>query len=151
MRNEITPDQIMEGDASYSLEEFLQDLFGEVKSSISKDELRSKSGESQNREFEKTVNEVFRFVSEICFKAAINSPDLQFVLKRTENDETEIIRETLISHKQSIALLRALLMRQVSAGLESGLTKRQAAKQVITQNKGILVDFLGKSARKCPK
>jgi len=141
----------MNGDAGYSLEEFLLDLLSEVKSSFSKDDLNSNSGEMRNSEFNKTVNEVFRFVSEICFQAAINSPDLQRVLKRTASDDTEIIRKTLKTHKHSITLLRALFLKQVSARLENGLTKSQAAKQVITQNKGILVDFLGKSAREYSK
>jgi len=151
MRNEITPKQVMNGAALFSLEEFLLDLFSEVKTSISKDDLESKSKKMQDSEYKKTVNEVFRFVSEICFKAAINSQDLRLVLERKESDESEVIRKTLISHKQHIALLRAHLLRQVRAGLDNGLTKRQASKQVIAQNKGILIDFFRKSAKKFPE
>jgi hypothetical protein len=151
MRKEITPKQVMNGDADYSLEEFLTDLSSEIKSSMMKDIGHSKEGEPDDKEFEKTVNEVFRFVSEICFKAAIHSPDLKLLLKESKSEEREIIAETLKSNKDNIALLRALLMNQVASRVKQGLTRRQAAKQVISQNKGVLIDFLGKSARKYHK
>ena len=147
MRKKITPKQIMNGDVDYSLEGFLSDLFRDVKSSISKNNLKNKSEEVQESEYKKTLNEVFRFVSEVCFQAAINSPNLKLQLEKSKSEEKEIIKETLKSNKDNIELLRALLMRQVAIRLERGLTKRKAAKQVITQSKGVLIEFLGKSAK----
>jgi hypothetical protein len=146
MKKKLTPKQKMKEDTNYSLEDFFSDLFREVKLSISKDDFRSTEGETKDIEHKKTVHEVYRFVSEICFKAAINSPDLKLLLEKSKSEEKEIIRETLKSNKDNIEVLRALLMRQVSTRLERGITKRQAAKQVITQGKGILIEFLGKSA-----
>jgi len=140
----------MNGNVDYSFEEFLSDLFGEVKSSISKNNFNSKSKEGKNSSYKKTVNEVFRFVSELCFKAAINSPDLTVLLEKSGSEDKRIIEETLISNMGNIRMLRALFMKQIASQLESGLTKRQAAKQVISHNNGILIDFLGKSAREFP-
>ena len=151
MKKEFTPKQVMNGNVGYSLEEFLLDHFCEVKSSISKDDFNSTSGEVQDIKYKKTVHEVFRFVSEICFQAAIYSPDLKLLLEKSKSEENEIIKETLKSNKDNIDLLRALLWRQVATRLERGLTKRQAAKQVIKQSKGILIAFLGKSAKELLK
>ena len=151
MKKNFTHKQVMNGEVDYSFEDFLLDLFHEVESLISKDDSHKTSGEVQASEYKRTINEVFRFVSEICFQAAINSPDLKLLLEKTKGEEKEIIKETLKSNKDNIALLRAILRRQLASGLEKGLTKRQAAKQGITQNKGKLIRCLGKSARKFPK
>lgn len=150
MKKEFTPKQVMSGDVEYSIEEFLLDLFNEVTSSISMDDLNSTSEEAQDSKYKNTVNEVFRFVSEICFMAAINSPDLKLLVEKGKRKDAEIIMKTLESNKLHINLLKALFTKQVASGLESGLSKRQAAKQVITQNKGKLIEFLGRTAREFP-
>lgn len=151
MKKEFTPKQVMNGDVDYSLEDFLLDLFCEVKSLISKDNFNSSSEGEQDSKFEKTVYEVFRFVSDICFQAATNSPILKLLLEKTKGEEKELIKGTLKSNKDNIDLLRALLMRQLAMKLERGLTKRQAANEVITKSKNIMADFFGKSTREFPE
>jgi hypothetical protein len=151
MKNEFTPKQVMNGDVDYSLEDFLLDLFCDVKSSISKDNFSSSSGGVQDSKYDKAVYEVFRVVSEICFQAATNSPNLKLLLEKTKGEEKEFIKGTLKSNKDNIDLLQALLMRQLAMRLESGLTKRQAANEVITKNKSIMADFIRKSAKEFPR
>ena len=141
----------MFGDVDYSLEDFLLDLFCEVKSSISKDNFNSSSGGVQDSKFDNAVYEVFRVVSEICFQAATNSPNLKLLLEKTKGEEKEFIKGILESNKDNIDLLQAILMRQLAMRLECGLTKRQAANEVITKSKSVMADFIRKSAREFPR
>ena len=151
MKKKFAPKQVMFGDVDYSLEDFLLDLFCEVKSSISKDNFNSSSGGVQDSKFDNAVYEVFRVVSEICFQAATNSPNLKLLLEKTKGEEKEFIKGILESNKDNIDLLQAILMRQLAMRLECGLTKRQAANDVITKSKSVMADFIRKSAREFPR
>ncbi|MGD9346963.1 MAG: hypothetical protein PVH84_13930 [Candidatus Aminicenantes bacterium] len=143
MRKKITPERIKNNDVDYSLMDFLEELWEDVETSISKDDLTHISNTTERtKKYEENVREVFNFVCEICFQTALQSPRLKRILQRANDNEKNIIENTMKSHKDRIDLLRAVCVREISAEIEKGLTKRQAAKSVVGRHKNIRIQFL---------
>jgi len=147
MRKKITPDRIINGDVKYSLEDFFKELWKDIEASISRDDFAHISNiKERSREYKKNVREVFNFVYETCFQAAKNSPRLKRILEKASDEEKNIIEKTIKSYKDSIDILRAIFVREISAEIEKGLTKRQAAKFVVERSKNRLIHFLRSQA-----
>lgn len=143
MRKKITPGRIKSNDVDYSLQDFLKDLWKDVEDSISKDDFAHISNNTERtKKYEDSVREVFNFVCEICFQTALQSPRLKRILQRVDNNEKNIIENTIKSHQDKINRLRAVCIREISAEIAKGLTKRQAAKSVVGRHKNIRIQFL---------
>jgi len=143
MRKKITPKRIKNSKVDYSLQNFLEDLWKDVETSISKDDFAHISNTTErSKKYEESVREVFNFVCEICFQTARQSPRLKKILQRANDNEKNIIENTIKSHKDRINLLRAVYIREISDEIEKGFTKRQAAKSVLGRHKSIRIQFL---------
>ncbi len=143
MKKNITPERIRNNDVKYSLEDFFKELWKDVEASISKDDFAHiANSRERNKQYIESVREVFNFVYEICLQAVCKQSRLKRMIEIANDKEKNIITQTLKSHSDSIDLLRAVLLKDISAEIEKGLTKRQAAKVVIERNKNRLIHFL---------
>lgn len=143
MRKKITPERIINNDVKYSLEDFFRGLWKDVEASISKDDFAHISNSKErSRQYKECVREVFNFVYEICLEAAIKAPRLKRILTNAGDEEKNIIEKTIKSYKNSIDILRAIFVREISDEIEKDLTKRQAVKIVVDRSKNRLILFL---------
>lgn len=143
MRKNITPKRIINNDVKYSLEDFFKGLWKDVEVSISKDDFAHISNSRErSRQYKESVREVFNFVYEICLQAAIKTPRLKRILINAGDEEKNIVVKTIKSHKDSIEILRAIFVRDISAEIKKDFTDRQAFKIVVERSKNSLIHFL---------
>jgi hypothetical protein len=134
MKKRFTPEQVKNGKLVYTFEDFFIDLWEDVKSTLSKEYSKKMSDEEQR--------DVFNFVYELCYLAAMNHPELELMLEKAGAENKDIVQKTLKSNQKNIALLRAIFMREIANRLEQGLTKRQAVKATIEESKSVLVNWM---------
>jgi len=143
MKKKCTPEQVKNGDVVYTFEAFLKDLWKDVESTMSKnysDKMSDK--DKRNGTYEDTLKDVFVFVYDLCYLAAMNQPELELMLKRSEAKNKNVMQKTLKSNKENIALLRAIFVREISGKLEQGLTEKQALKAAVEKSKSARSRFL---------
>lgn len=139
MKKEITPDHILQGKVEYSLEHFLEDLWEEVRDTVSKyDFSNDPDDEAQDKSYENVLEQVFRFVYDVCYNSAINFSRIEEVLEKADQEDREIIKKTVKSNRDNINLLHAIFMKEISENLERGLSEQQASKIVITHSKNAM-------------
>lgn len=152
MRKHITPHRIIHNGVDYSFEDFLKGLWKDVDASLSQEEFSHISNRNErNKEVRKNVKEVFNFVCEICFQAALKNPRLTKILDTVNEEEKNIIKKTIKSYKDHIDLLRAIFVREIASEIEKGLTRRQATRLVIEQEKNILIQYMRSQATQTKK
>ena len=134
MKKKFTPEQVKNGKVVYTFEAFLSDLWEDVKSTLSKEYSKKMSDKEQR--------DVFNFVYELCYLAAMNHPELELMLEKADTENRDIVQKTLISNKENIALLHAIFMRRIANRLEQGLTKRQAVKATIEESKSVFTNWM---------
>ena len=134
MIKKSTPEQAKNGKVLYTFEDFLNDLWEDVKSTLSKEYSKKMSDKEQR--------DVFNFVYELCYLAAMNHPELELMLEKADTENRDIVQKTLISNKENIALLHAIFMRRIANRLEQGLTKRQAVKATIEESKSVFTNWM---------
>jgi hypothetical protein len=134
MKKRSTPEQVKKSKVLYTFEDFLNDLWEDIKSTLSKEYSKKMSDKEQR--------DVFKFVYELCYLAVMNHPELELTLEKADAENKGIVQKTLISNKENIALLRAIFMREITNRLEQGLTKRQAVKATIEESKSVLVNWM---------
>jgi len=135
MKKKYKPEQIRKGKVGYTFDAFLKKLWEDVETTLSeeypKNTLKKSSKNGSNK---KTVRDVFVFVYRICFLAAMRNPELKRVLESADSKNKQIVKKTLKSNEENIAMLRAIFLREISKKLEKGLTKRQAVKATIEES-----------------
>lgn len=142
MKKKITPEQIKNGKVNYSLVDFLRDLEEETKPRVSKADFNHISDKKKRKaKYTEATEEVFLFVYNICYQAALKSPYLKSILDKTNGKDKEIIEGVIKSNKENIERLRAIFLKEIAEGCRTGLTRRQAAKEVITRSKSILKNW----------
>lgn len=142
MKKRFTPEQVKNSKVLYTFETFLSDLWEDVKSTLSKEYSKKMSDkEQQGGKYEEIIRDVFNFVYELCYLAAINHPELKLMLEKADAENKSIVQKTLKSNKENIALLRAIFMREIANRLEQGLTKRQAVKATIEDSKSVFTNW----------
>ena len=147
MRKKITPDRIKNSDVKYSLDDFFKGLWKDIESSISKDDFAHISNSKErNKAYKKNVRDAFNFIYEICLQAAIKTSSLKRILEKASDEEKNIVVKTIKSYKDSIEILRAIFVRDISAEIEKDLTDRQAFKIVVERSKNRLIHFLRSQA-----
>jgi hypothetical protein len=134
MKKKFTPKQVKNGKVVYTFEDFFIDLWEDVKSILSKEYSKKMSDKEQR--------DVFNFVYELCYLAAMNHPELELMLEKAGAENKDIVQKTLKSNQKNIAILRAIFMREIANKLEQGLTKRQAAKATIEESKNVLINWM---------
>lgn len=143
MKKRSTPEQVKKSKVLYTFEDFLNDLWEDVKSTLSKEYSKKMSDKEQrDGQHEEIIRDVFNFVYELCYLAVMNHPELELMLEKADAENKGIVQKTLISNKENIALLRAIFMREITNRLEQGLTKRQAVKATIEESKSVLVNWM---------
>lgn len=136
MKKKFTPEQVKNGKVAYTFDAFLKELWEDIESILSTDNsYKISKKEMHNGNREKNLREVFVFVYRICYLAAVNQPKLKGILERADSENKDIMKKTLNSNKENIALLRAIFSREISRKLEQGLTKKQAFKATLKESK----------------
>ncbi len=139
MKWSFTPKQVIEGEVNYTLEEFVRELWGEVKSKISKEEFnRFPEGQEREKKYYKAIKDVFNFEYEICYVCAIKKPYLDAVIEQFNGEEKEIIKKTTKENKGNIDMLHALLVKHIANGRSKGLSKKQALKSTYEYSKDLI-------------
>jgi hypothetical protein len=133
MKKRFTPEQVKNGKVVYTFEDFLNDLLEDVKSAISKEYSKKVSDKEQR--------DIFNFVYDLCYLAAMNHPELKLMLEKTDSKNKDIMQKTLESNQKNIAILQAIFMRKIAEKLKKGLTKRQAVKATIEESKNVFLDW----------
>jgi hypothetical protein len=104
--------------------------------------LRISNAKERSKQYKESLREVFNFVYEICLQASIKTPRLKRILIYAGDEEKNILVKTIKSYKNSIDILRAIFVREISAEIEKNLKKRQAVKIVVERSKNRLIHFL---------
>jgi hypothetical protein len=139
MKWNFTPTQVIEGKVDYSLEEFLRDLWEDVKSNMPKEVLNHlPGGKEKDRKYNKIIREVFNFVYEVCYLAVVEKPRLKLVLKQSSEEEKKLIKKTIKENKSNIDMLYAILRMHIARGLKEGLTKKQAVRATVEYSKELI-------------
>lgn len=138
MKKNFTPEQVKKGEVSYSIEDFLNDLWEEVRSNLHKKDFGRPSEKGIEQDFREAGKRVFYFVYEICYLAAVKKAYLEIILKKSDESERKHIKKTIKENRENINLLRAILLRQITVGLNKGLTKKQAARAAVEHSKDVI-------------
>ena len=113
---------------------FLNDLWKNVRSTLSKEYSKKMSDKEQR--------DVFKFVYDLCYLAAMNHPELKLMLEKADSENKDIMQKILESHQKNIALLHAIFMRKIAERLKKNLTKRQAVKATIEESKNVFLNWM---------
>jgi len=136
MKKKFTPDRVRDGKVGYTFDAFFKDLWKDVETTLSEEyPKKTFKDSSENGGHKKTLRDVFVFVYRICYLAAVNNTELKRLLERTDSASRDVVKKTLETNKENIALLQAIFMREISKKLEQGLTKRQALKATVEESK----------------
>ena len=136
MKKKYMPNQVRDGEIRYTFDVFLKELWKDVETTLSQEYPKKTLNKSSKNGFnKKTLRDVFVFVYRICYLAAMNNMELKRLLERIDSESKGVVKKTLESNKENIALLHAIFMREISIKLEQGLTKRQAVKATIEESK----------------
>lgn len=139
MKRNFTAAQVTEGKVDYSLKEFSRDLLEDVKSNMPKEVFdRLPEGKERDRKYNEATREVFNFVYEVCYLAAVEKSYLKLVLKQSNEVERKLIKKTIKENKSNIDMLYAILRMHIARGLEEGLTKKQAVKATVEYSKELI-------------
>lgn len=139
MKRNFTPTQVTMGKVDYSLEEFLRDLWEEVKSNIPKEVLNHlPEGKERDKKYNEAIREIFNFVYEVCYLAVVEKSYLKLVLKQSNEVERKLIKKTIKENKSNIDMLYAILRMHIARGLKEGLTKKQAVKATVEYSKELI-------------
>ncbi|NQT80698.1 MAG: hypothetical protein HQ555_09970 [Candidatus Aminicenantes bacterium] len=139
MKWNFTPNEVMKEEVDYGLEEFLRDLLEETKSKISKKDFSDlPEGKKKNRKFNKAIRDVFNFLYEVYYLAAIKKQRLRDILKHSNEEDRKIIKKILEENKDNSDMLHSILMKRIERELNKGLTKKQALKSVGEQSKKLI-------------
>jgi len=133
MKKKSTTEQVKNGKVIYTFEDFLNDLWEDVKSTLSKEYSKKMSDKDQR--------DVFKFVYELCYLAAMNHPELRLMLEKADSGNKDIMQKTLESNQKNVALLHAIFLREIAERLKKGLTKRQAVKATIEESKNVFINW----------
>jgi hypothetical protein len=134
MKKRFTPEQVKNGKVVYTFEDFLNDLWEDVKSTLSKEYSKKMS--------EKEQRDVFNFVYDLCYLAAMNHPELELMLEKADSENKDIMQKTLESNQKNIALLQSIFMKEITDRLKKNLTKRQAVKATIEESKNVFINWM---------
>jgi len=139
MKLDFTRTQVMMGAVDNRLEDFLRNLWEEAKSNISKEELNNlPEGKERDNKYNEAIREVFHFIYEVCYLAAVKKPYLKMALERSSEEERKIIKKTIKENKANIDILHAILMKHMKRGLNKGFTRKQAAKSAIEYSNEVI-------------
>jgi hypothetical protein len=138
MKKNFTPEKIKKGEVHYSLEDFLNDLWDEVKTNLHQKDFGRLSEEERKNDLREATKKVFYFVYEICYLAAIKKVYLDIILKKSDESERKHIKNTIKENRDNINLLRAILLRRITSGLNKGLSRRQATRAAMEYSKDVI-------------
>jgi len=130
MKWEFTGAQVVKGEAEYSLEEFREDFYEEVK-------------ENFPEYSEEALESMYRLAYDVCYCAA-SQRDLGDLLKhfkkngiKADMKYLELIRD---SNLANIDMLKALFARKVSEFMDDGLSGEDALKKLDEYHKNVVSD-----------
>lgn len=123
----FTPEQLMKGEVEYGLEEFRSDLYREVKENFSDYSTDKLDG-------------MFRLAFDVCYGEATRG-NLSGMISHyqekglpVDSKYLELIRD---SNRDNIAMLKALLTRELAKKMQSGLSREEALKKFDEQSKKV--------------
>jgi hypothetical protein len=91
---------------------------------------------------DKEQRDVFNFVYDLCYLAAMNHPELELMLEKADSENKDIMQKTLESNQKNIALLHSIFMKEITDRLKKNLTKRQAVKATIEESKNVFINWM---------
>jgi hypothetical protein len=128
MKWDFTGEQVVKGEADYSLEEFREDFYREVKENFPEYD-------------KKALDSIYRLAYDVCYCVATKR-DLEELLKHCKKKGIKadikylgLIRD---SNLENIAMLKAIFARKVSEFMDEGLTSAEALKKLDEYHKSVI-------------
>ena len=128
MKWDFTGDQVVKGEVDYSLEEFREDFYAEVKDNFPEYET-------------KALDSIYRLAYDVCYCVATQR-DLGELLKhcrgkgiKADIKYLELIRD---SNLDNIDMLKAIFARKVSEFMDEGLSSADALKKLDAYHKNVI-------------
>ena len=117
MNWDFTSEDIIKGDADYSLRDFEKDLKDEVK--LNFPDLN-----------EKELNSVFNFIFAVCLCVALDY-DIRDLLDEYETIKFELLEAIKYQNEENIDTIRAILQRAYLDFIDQGFTEKEAAAMLV--------------------
>lgn len=128
MKWDFTGEQVVKGEATYSLEEFRDDFYLEVKDNFPEYD-------------KKALDSIYRLAYDVCYCVATQR-DLEELLKHCKKKGIKadlkyfgLIRD---SNRENIDMLKAIFARKVSEFMDEGLTSAEALKKLDEYHKSVI-------------
>jgi len=128
MQWDFTAEQVAKGEVEYTIEEFRNDFYAEVKDNFPEYD-------------EKALDGIFRLAYDVCYCTAVRQ-DLGDLLKhcrakgiRADKKYLQLIRD---SNLDNIDMLKAIFARKVSEFMDQGLSSKDALKKLDEYHKKII-------------
>jgi hypothetical protein len=128
MKWEFTGEQVVKGEVSYSLEDFREDFYLEVKDNFPEYD-------------KKALDSIYRLAYDVCYCAATKR-ELDELLKhfkkkgiKADLKYLELIRD---SNLENIDMLKAIFARKVSEFMDAGLSPADAMKKLEEYHKSVI-------------
>ncbi len=128
MKWDFTGDQVVKGEVDYSLEEFREDFYAEVKDNFPEYDT-------------KALDSIYRLAYDVCYCVATQR-DLGELLKhcrekgiKADIKYLELIRD---SNLDNIDMLKAIFARKVSEFMDEGLNSADALKKLDEYHKKVI-------------
>jgi len=128
MKWEFTGEQVVKGEINYSLEEFREDFYLEVKDNFPEYD-------------KKALDSIFRLAYDVCYCVATKR-DLGELLKHCKKKGIKadikylgLIRD---SNLENIDMLKAIFARKVSEFMDAGLGSAEALKKLDEYHKSVI-------------
>ena len=128
MRWEFTGEQVVKGEVNYSLEEFREDFYLEVKDNFPEYD-------------KKALDSIYRLAYDVCYCVATKR-DLDELLKhfKKKGIKADLKYLSLIrdSNLENIDMLKAIFARKVAEFMDEGLNSRDALKKLDEYHKSVI-------------
>jgi hypothetical protein len=128
MKWEFTGEQVVKGEVNYSLEEFREDFYLEVKDNFPEYD-------------KKALDSIYRLAYDVCYCVATKR-ELEELLKhfkkkgiKADLKYLELIRD---SNLENIDMLKAIFARKVSEFMDAGLSPADAMKKIEEYHKSVI-------------
>jgi hypothetical protein len=128
MKWDFTGEQVVRGEVDYSLEEFREDFYLEVKDNFPEYD-------------KKALDSIYRIAYDVCYCMATQR-DLGELLKhckkkgiKADMKYFELIRD---SNRENIDMLKAIFARKVSDFMDAGLNSAEALKKLDEYHKSVI-------------
>jgi hypothetical protein len=131
MQWDFTREQVAAGEVSYTLEEFRQDYYREIRENFPEFD-------------EHETDRMFRVAYDVCYCTATNrelSELVQHLRKKGISSDVTYLELIRDSNRENIAMLKAIFAARVAGYINEGLSSREAIQRLDDYHRSTISDF----------